>query len=226
MVTGVATYDALVDYMGTKLTYLQVLEMGRGPTAGPISQRERSLLNILAMSPKAQPLANTMGILDKSQSIARCAMRVDGNVGTMATNACMWSLADGRSLSIGEMAKLMGHDLHSMALGNITAAQFRKLLGMSVHRGVAGFLLVGLIAALGVVPKELLVLTKCFVRELSKAFDPFGLVFGGFRLLLKSQEPFKNNVNIQGTHVKFRRDHCPDAKIIYCIPIATPKLQK
>ena len=43
----------------------------------------------------------------------------------------------------------MGHNISTLDLAGITKTQFRSLLGMSVHRGVAGFLCTGLIAALG-----------------------------------------------------------------------------
>ena len=53
------------------------------------------------------------------------------------------------------MAKLMGHDIGDLQLQGISEPQFRQLLGMSVHKGVAGFLMVGLIGALGVRPGDL-----------------------------------------------------------------------
>ena len=142
-------YADLLFYMGTKLMYLQVMALHVNHEILITSPRERNMLNILALLPCVAPGINPLTIVDKSQSIDRSSMRVDGRVGTMATNADMWCLADGDALTLGEMAKLMGHDITALDLEGITKVQFRSLLGMSVHRGVAGFLCTGLLAALG-----------------------------------------------------------------------------
>ena len=62
---------------------------------GPKSQRERNLLNVVALSPKLQPLSRTLGIFDLSQGINRTQVRADGAVPVMATNAVMWAVQDG-----------------------------------------------------------------------------------------------------------------------------------
>ena len=48
-----------------------------------------------------------------------------------------------------QMAKLMGHDCGTLDLQGVTEAQFRQMIAMSLHKGVAGFLLMGLLASLG-----------------------------------------------------------------------------
>ena len=48
------------------------------------------------------------------------------------------------------MAKLMGHDITTMNLAGICETKSRHMLGNSIHRGVAGFLCIGLLAGLGV----------------------------------------------------------------------------
>ena len=75
-------------------------------------------------------------------------MRTDGTVGTMPTGARMWSLMDGRELEIPEMAKLMGHELAMLSLQGINEKQLCHMIGMSLHKGVAGFLMLGLLASL------------------------------------------------------------------------------
>ena len=142
-------YEDILVYMGAKLMYLQVIALHNNHELAVTSPRERNMLNILALLPYVAPCINPLTIIDKSQSIDRCQVRVDGQVGTMATNADMWCLADSDVLTLGELAKLMGHNISTLDLAGITKTQFRSLLGMSVHRGVAGFLCTGLIAALG-----------------------------------------------------------------------------
>ena len=75
-------------------------------------------------------------------------MRTDGTVGTMATGARMWSFMDGRELGILEMAKLMGHHVRDMKVQGTSLFNLRRMLGMSVHVAVAGYVLIGLLASL------------------------------------------------------------------------------
>ena len=149
-VTANVSYNDLMTYKKSKLVYTQVMAIYKGAASGPTSQPERNMLNILASLPDVGPGINPAAVLDKSQSITHCAMRVDGQVGAMATDAHMWCLADGELLTLAEMAKLMGHDITTMNLEGISDTKFRHMLGMSLHKGVAGFLCVGLIAGLGV----------------------------------------------------------------------------
>ena len=128
------------------LTYCQVMEL-HGLTP-PVSARERNALNLITTNSKVWPLGTTMAMCDLSQSMNRNGLRVDGTVPTMATNAAMFSLDDGNFLSLGEMAKLMGHDIVSLKTDGITGNQFRRLLGMSVHVAVAGYMVIGLLSAM------------------------------------------------------------------------------
>ena len=43
----------------------------------------------------------------------------------------------------------MGHDTSSTQVANITEAAFRKMLGLSLHVGVAGMMVAVLLASLG-----------------------------------------------------------------------------
>ena len=63
----------------------------------------------------------------------------------------MFSLMDGRELSVAMMAKLMGHDLEEKTLNLTSERHMRHMLGMSVHVAVAGYVLVGLLASLSCV---------------------------------------------------------------------------
>ncbi len=131
-----------------KLTYVQVLEMyGHEAPAAP---RERNLLNVVALFPSLQPLISTNAILDKSQSIDRMGLKVDGSVGTMATSAAMWSMRDGRTLTACQIAKLMGHKLDDIGVHfKLAETNLRKMLGMSLHVGTAGIAMTGLLASIG-----------------------------------------------------------------------------
>ena len=132
------------------LTYIQALEQLECPELiVPQSARERNLLNVIARLPVAQPLRSTPMIMDISQSIDRCSFKVDGSVPTMATNAKMWSLRAGRTLSVNEMGKLMGQELCDADLRNTSETQMRHMLGMSIHVATAGFALIGLLASIG-----------------------------------------------------------------------------
>ena len=135
------------------LTYCQVVEMQGGQL--PTSQRERNMINIYAAHADNHPLSTTLAVMDKEQSMGRNGIRRDGRVGAMSTNSSLFSFADAATLTTAEKAKLMGHDLHSLEhlhsleLGGVTEGQFRRMLGMSVHRGVAGMIMISLLATLG-----------------------------------------------------------------------------
>ena len=107
-----------------------------------------NLLNIMSLFPEMHPLGSTPSILDISQDINRTGNRVDGLVGTMATNAIMWSVADAKILNIAECFKLMVHSADVMFDGLSTAA-LRRLLGMSLHIGTAGLLIASMLASIG-----------------------------------------------------------------------------
>ena len=139
--------DAVIEFSKGLLTYVQMAEM-QGVQL-PTSQRERNMINIYAAHTENHPLSATLAVMDKEQSIGRNGLRRDGRVGAMSTNASIFSFADAATLTTAEKAKLMGHDLCSLELGGVTEAQFRTMLGMSLHRGVAGLIMISLLATLG-----------------------------------------------------------------------------
>ena len=101
------SYDELILDKSHRLSYIALIE--KSGRVAPSSPRERNLLNVTSLLPDLHPLGSSPGILDISQSLKRGGLRVDGMVGTMATNAVMWSMIDGNILDIGEVLKLMGH---------------------------------------------------------------------------------------------------------------------
>ena len=107
----------------------------------PTSQRERNLINVVAAGSAVQPLRATLAILDKAQSLGRNGIKTDGSVSPFATSSSMFALGPARTLTTAEMAKLMGHKLGKLTLAGISEAKFRHMLGMSLHKGTAGFLM-------------------------------------------------------------------------------------
>ena len=93
-----------------------------------------------------QPLERTLAVLDLSQNLRRCAVRNDGCVPTAATNSVMYSLRDGRSLSVPMMAKLMGRSVADIK-SQTTATQFKHMLGMSFHPACSASLIACFLAA-------------------------------------------------------------------------------
>ena len=98
------TYDMTIQRYAPKLTYINLIEMAG--FAGPQSCRERNMLNILSLLPELHPVPAVPALVDKSQSISRAALRHDGTVPTMATNATMWSFPDARVLSSKKLGSL------------------------------------------------------------------------------------------------------------------------
>ena len=128
-------YDVIMQRYAPKLAYINVIEMAG--FAGPPSSRERSMLNIHSLLPELHPVPAVPGLVDKSQSISRAALRHDGTVPTMATNATMWSFPDARVLSVQEIGKLMGHDMCNTEVSGISETNLKKMLGLSLHVGTA-----------------------------------------------------------------------------------------
>ncbi len=137
--SGGVTKDELIQHFSHKLSYIALIE--HYGISAPSSPRERNLLNIISLFPEMHPLGSTPGILDLSQDICRIANRVDGLVGTMATNALMWSMPDANVLNNAECFKLMGHSVDKLVLDdNLSQTALKKMLGMSLHVGTAGLL--------------------------------------------------------------------------------------
>ena len=70
-------------------------------------------------------------------------------MGTLACSSEMWSFPDARLLSTSEIATLMGHDTSSLKVDGITERQFRKMLGLGIHVGIAGLMIDVIFASLG-----------------------------------------------------------------------------
>ena len=105
-------------------------------------------MNIMSLFPEMHPLGSTPSILDISQDINRTGNRVDGLVGTMATNAIMWSVADAKILNMAECFKLMGHSA-DVKFDGLSMRALRRLLGMSLHIGTAGLVTARIVASIG-----------------------------------------------------------------------------
>ena len=143
----VMSYENLIAFDGTRLSYLQVVEK-QGLVVCQ-SQRERNMINIMAAHQAVNPLQWTAAVMDKSQSIYRNALRADNVIGALATNASVFSFADGESLTTAEVAKLMGHQMERLNLDGISESKLRHMLGMPLHKTVAGLLLIGLLSCVG-----------------------------------------------------------------------------
>ena len=144
------TFAEMIAQYAPKLSYVALVELiGR---RGPTSCRERNVPNIISLMPEMHPVSTTPGIVDKGQGIHRGGLRYDGAIGTIASDASMWSFADARLLTASELAKLMGHDTSTMHVGDITEAQFKKVIGLSLHVGTAGLMMAALLASLGHAP--------------------------------------------------------------------------
>ena len=140
--------DFLNEVRLKSLTYVQVVELAG--KAAPSSQRERNLLNLVTLLPKFFPLHATNGVVDVSQGIQHLPMSTDGSLPTAASNASMWSVADGTQLTVSALAKLMGHNIQSFNIKGITEPKMRHMLGHGIHVATAGTCVATLLASLHV----------------------------------------------------------------------------
>jgi len=99
----------LADVDRRDLTYVDVLEL-QG-LATPSSARERHMLNVFSHLPRVLPMRDSLAIFDLSQAIDWVSIRTDGVAPTVATQSILWSMRDGKSLSVTQVAELMGHRL-------------------------------------------------------------------------------------------------------------------
>ena len=148
-VSGSLPYDDLIALSSSLITYCQAVE-AQGVVM-PSAPRERNLINVVAAETGVQPLHTTLALLDKTQSLGRTSTRVDGSVPTLGVNSSLFSLGTASTLTTAEVARLMGHELQTLNLQNISERQFRGMIGMSLHKGTAGVLMLGLLASLGAV---------------------------------------------------------------------------
>ena len=139
--------NGLTDDTKGKLTYCNVVDIYKGLDVQ--SPRVRNLLNIVAHLPRCHPLAETIAVLDVSQSIDRINLTIDGTTPTAATNSQLLCLCDAEVLTEFQMGELMGHNMRALQFKGMSAHQARRLLGMSVHVSVMGVGLLALIGAMG-----------------------------------------------------------------------------
>ena len=122
------------------MTYLNVLEMHGG--LGPDNPRKRIYLNLVAMSPKSQPLADTLMVVDLAHIGPFGVLHNDGAAPVCTTNSDMWVVQTGVAPSVQHYSALMGLDLSMVALSRkMTDSWMRQRLGMAVHIGNFGVVL-------------------------------------------------------------------------------------
>ena len=140
-------YPDFLKHTSSLMTYCHVVE-AQGHQM-PTNQRARNLISVLAAGVEAQPLAHSLAIFDKTQSLGRNGNTYECNVGALATSSSLFPLGTAYMITTAELAELMGHDRASLSLQGISEGQFRHMIGMSLREGVAGLLMLGLLATLG-----------------------------------------------------------------------------
>ena len=130
----------IVTQKSSTLTYLHVLEMhGR---RGPDNPRMRIYMNLLALKVEVQPLSDTLTVADLSQNPPYGTVHCEGDVPTLTTSSHLWCFQAGEALSVHHLATLMGLDLSAITFDqSMTEAWFRQRLGLGVHIGNFGLVL-------------------------------------------------------------------------------------
>ena len=77
-------------------------------------------------------------------------IKFDGTVCGLATNSSIWSVRDGRELSVYHLAELMGHRMTRARYNNapLSEPMFRTKLGLGMHVASCGSMLMVLLASL------------------------------------------------------------------------------
>ena len=130
-----------------QLSYVQLADLQGVDT--PKQPRVRHMLNVLAESlPEADPLADTVAIVDITQSLERQPWKLDGTVPPIATNTVLWSLMLGKCLTTKQTAELMGHRFADgrTDFATISKTAQKTLIGNSIHVAVIGSLMIAEIA--------------------------------------------------------------------------------
>ena len=127
------------------LTYLQVLEMsGR---QGPCHPRKRIYINLIALSPQSMPLSDTLLIVDTSQNPPFSYLHCHGDTPTFTTSSDLWVFQAGEALRAPHYAALMGLDMAAVSVTkNMADAWLRERLGLAVHIGSFGVVLLAALA--------------------------------------------------------------------------------
>ncbi len=128
-----------------KLTYTQVMALNGLPI--PTSPRVLNLLNVIARMPELQPLEQTLGVIDTSQTVTMGSLRRDGAIPTLTTSSHIFCLQQGGYLSTGHLSSLMGFDVADYDLQGCTEAWWRKRLGLCMHPASIGSMMLVLISA-------------------------------------------------------------------------------
>ena len=79
-------------------------------------------------------------------ALCRKQWRTDGGAPVIATQTKLWSMQDGKLLSLGQLAELMGHKLINVSFMGIGRTAQMKLLGNSIHVACMGSMLMAVIA--------------------------------------------------------------------------------
>ena len=136
--------DVISKKQGT-LTYLQVLEMHGHH--GPENPRRRLLINLFAMRPEAHPLNETLMVGDVSQNPPFGDLHTDGDTPVFTTSSSVWVFQAGQALHMRHMAALMAVDLSMVKFSkDMTESWFRQRLGLAVHVGNFGLVLMAALA--------------------------------------------------------------------------------
>ena len=127
------------------MTYLDVLEINGG--VGPESPRKRVYANLVAISPRSQPLNETLMVVDLAQNPPFGDLHCHGETPTCTTNTDLWVFQVGIALSVQHYSALMGLDLSKVALTRkMTEGWMRQRLGLAVHIGNFGIVLLAAVA--------------------------------------------------------------------------------
>ena len=127
-----------------KLAYVHAMAL-HGLVA-PESPRLRNFLNVVSRLPDVLPLAQTLAVIDLSQTVTMASLRTDGAVPTLTTKSKIFSLALGRYLTTAELAFLMGFNLDEYNFQGCSEAWFRARLGLCMHVASLGSMIAALIA--------------------------------------------------------------------------------
>ena len=134
----------LEDHNLLRLSYVQTADVQGIIT--PQSPRVRHLLNVCALCPQVAPLQDSLTLVDITQSLCRKQWRTDGGAPVIATQTVLWSMQDAKSLSLGQLAELMGHKMICENFTGIVPTAQLKLLGNSIHVACMGSMLMAVIA--------------------------------------------------------------------------------
>ena len=134
----------LEDHNLLRLSYVQTADVQGINT--PQSTSVRHLLNVCARCPRMAPLHDALTLVDITQSLYRMPWSTDGGAPPIATNTVLWSMQDAKSLSLGQLAELMGHKLINESFRGIGCTAQLKLIGNSIHVACMGSMLMAVIA--------------------------------------------------------------------------------